>query len=119
MIEIIETLKGPPINEVVAITGPDRVSYCNTYPPEADGDTVLVLDYLQNGQHFTVAQRFDTTSPYAIELRALRGGKVFRGQTMPLAFEVPAGREVYLGDFVYTKDDQVDLRYDMKAASRP
>lgn len=45
------------------------------------------------------------------------GMVVFRGQTSPLAFEVPAGRIVYLGDFVYAKDHKVDLRRDVAAAT--
>ena len=44
------------------------------------------------------------------------GMAVFRGQASPLAFEVPAGRVVYLGDFVYAKDHKVDLRRDVIAA---
>jgi len=44
------------------------------------------------------------------------GMAVFRDQTSPLAFEVPAGRVVYVGDFVYAKDRKVDLRRNMDRA---
>lgn len=43
------------------------------------------------------------------------GTTVFRGQASPLAFEVPADRVVYLGDFVYARDHKLDLRRDVTA----
>jgi hypothetical protein len=45
------------------------------------------------------------------------GDTLFRGEAGPLAFEVPAGRVVYLGDFIYAKDRKVDLRRNTKAAT--
>ncbi len=45
------------------------------------------------------------------------GNTVVRGETSPLVFEVPAGRIVYLGDFIYARDQKIDLRRNVKAAT--
>ncbi len=39
------------------------------------------------------------------------GTSLFKGYTSPLAFEVPAGQIVYLGDFIYMNDGHIDLRH--------
>lgn len=56
---------------------------------------------------------FDATPGYYAGGAA---GVVFSGHTSPLAFEIPAGQVVYLGDFIYTSDRKVDLRRDINAA---
>lgn len=38
-----------------------------------------------------------------------------RGQPSTVAFEAPPGQVVYLGDFIYAKDQRVDLKYDLDA----
>jgi hypothetical protein len=46
------------------------------------------------------------------------GNSGVRGnETSPLAFEVPAGRIVYLGDFIYARDHKIDLRRNVRAAT--
>lgn len=44
------------------------------------------------------------------------GGAVFRDRDTPVAFEVPAGQVIYVGDFVYADDRKVDLRVDLERA---